>query len=129
MKPNYLTELIDRASAAAGSDAALARELEIGRSLVSDWRKGTKSCSPADQTLMASLAGLDADAWAARAVIEQHRGTAKGAKLEAALKKALLVTGAALLSGSAVAAPVIQSAKNQLEYFIRCINCLAPKPA
>ena len=109
MKPNYLTELIDRASAAAGSDAALARELDIGRSLVSDWRKGSKSCSPADQTLMAAMAGLDADAWAARAVIEQHRGTAKGAKLEAVLKKALVLTGVALASSSAQAAPAISA--------------------
>ena len=72
---------------------------------------------------MAALAGLDADAWAARAVIEQHRGTTKGAKLEAALKKALLVTGAVIASGSAAASPAISAAQSSLKYLIRCILC------
>ncbi len=64
-------------------------------------------CPAGDVALMAQLAGLDADAWVARAVISQYEGTAKGAKLEAALKKALLATGAVLLSGSVHAAVAI----------------------
>jgi hypothetical protein len=123
MKQNYLIELIDRASAEAGNDSKLAKLIESSPQAISDWRNERKKCPPADQALMASLAGLDADAWAARAVIEQHRGTAKGAKLEAALKKALALTGAALASSSAVAGPAIKGAQNCLEYFIRCILC------
>jgi len=107
MKPNYLDELIDRASKKAGSDAALARYLEQSRGAVSDWRAGRMKCPAGDVALMAELAGLDPDAWVARAVISQYEGTAKGAKLEAALKKALLATGAVLLSASVHAQPVI----------------------
>lgn len=113
-KPEYLDELINRASKKAGSDSALARELEVGRQLVSDWRHGRKPCSPEDQALMAGMAGLDAEAWGARAMIAKHAGTTKGAKLEGALKKALVVTGGALVSCGAIAA-------NDF-YFIRCIH-------
>ena len=109
MKPNYLDELINRASKAAGSDSELARQLEVSRGFVSDWRHGKKKCPAADVALMAGIAGLDADAWVARAVISQYEGTAKGAKLEAVLKKALLVTGAALASSSVHAGPVISA--------------------
>lgn len=52
-------------------------------------------CPPADVALMADIAGLDAEAWTARAVIAQHEGTEKGEALKAALKKAFAVTGAA----------------------------------
>ena len=106
MKPEYLEELIDRASKAIGSDSALARELEVGRSKVSDWRAGRATCSPEDQALMAALAGLEARDWGARAMIAKHAGTSKGAKLEAALKKAFVATGAALASCGAIAGEV-----------------------
>lgn len=123
MKPKYLDELINRASKAAGSDAALARELEQTRAAVSNWRNDRTPCPPADQALMAAIAGLDAEAWGARALIAQHEGTTKGAKLEAALKKAFLATGAVIASSSASAAPVINAGQNLYEYFIRCILC------
>jgi hypothetical protein len=109
MKPEYLDELINRASKVAGSDAALARHLEQGRQAISNWRSGRTPCPPGDIALMAALAGLDAEAWNARAVISQYEGTTKGAKLEAALKKALLATGAVLLSGSVHAAVAIDN--------------------
>jgi len=115
MKPIYLDELIDRASKAAGSDSALARSLEVSRQSVSDWRHGRKTCPAADVALMAELAGLDPEAWTARAVIQQHEGTTKGAKLEKALKKAALATGAVVVSFGAIAA-------NDVAYLIRCIN-------
>jgi len=121
-KQIYLVELIDRASKVAGSDAALARHLEQNRQAVSDWRHGRARCTPGDVALMAELAGLDAEAWAARAIISQYEGTSKGAKLEEALKKALLATGGAIVSSGVHAAPVISAARDWLEYFIRCIN-------
>jgi len=123
-QPEYLIELIDRASKNAGNDTRLAQELEVPKQTVSNWRHGRKPCPPADQALMANIAGLDAEAWGARALINQHAGTTKGAKLEAALKKALLVTGAAMLSSGAQAAPVISAAYDQTMYFIRCIFCI-----
>ncbi|MDP2000370.1 MAG: hypothetical protein Q8K22_12355 [Rhodoferax sp.] len=115
MKPEYLDELIDRASKAAGNDTALAKELEVSKTVISDWRGGRKRCSPEDQALMAALAGLEAENWGARAMIAKHAGTTKGAKLEVALKKAFVATGAALVSCGAIAA-------NDF-YFIRCILC------
>jgi len=115
MKPNYLVELINRAAEKAGSDAKLARILEVSRSRISDWRNERTTCPPADVALMAELAGLDAEAWTARAVISQHEGTSKGAKLEAALKKAFVATGAALATFGV-------SAANDAVYYIRCIN-------
>jgi hypothetical protein len=123
MKPKYLDELIDRASKAAGSDSELARQLEVSRSFVSDWRNERKKCPAADVALMAAIAGLDAEAWGARALIAQHEGTSKGAKLEAALKKALLATGAALLSSSASATAATDGFHNLIIDFIRCILC------
>ena len=123
MKPNYLDELINRASKAAGSDSALARQLEQPRQAISDWRGSRKTCPPADQALMAHIAGLDADAWGSRALINQHEGTTKGAKLEAALKKALLATSAALASGGAQAAIATEPFHHAISYFIRCILC------
>ena len=123
MQPEYLIELIDRASKEAGNDTKLAAMIESSSAAISDWRHGRKKCPPADQALMAGVAGLDPEAWAARAVISQHAGTAKGAKLEAALKKSLLATGAAVLSSGVHAAPVIDAARDLCLYFIRCILC------
>lgn len=114
MKPSYLDELINRASKAAGSDAALARHLEQPRQAISDWRGNRKKCPAGDVALMAELAGLDADAWVARAVVSQYEGTTKGAKLEAALKKALVLTGVALASSSVQAAPAISAIADTL---------------
>lgn len=95
-KPPYLDQLIDRAAAKCGSDYKLAQSLKVSRSTVSQWRYGRKTCPAADQALMAHLAGLDAEAWSARALIAQHEGTEKGRLMAEALKKALLATGAAL---------------------------------
>ena len=106
-KPIYLDELINKASTAAGNDSKLAKRLHQSRSVVSDWRSGRQTCPPADQALMADLAGLDADAWAARAVIAQHEGTEKGELLKQALKKAFVATGAAVATFSAQASSVI----------------------
>lgn len=115
-KPEYLDELINRASEAAGNDNQLAKALDVGRSAVSEWRKGLRTCPAADQALMAQIAGLDAEAWAARAIIEAYEGTPKGEKLANALKKALLATGA-------VAASFGANAYESASHFIRCIFC------
>jgi len=114
-KPDYLDRLIDLASKAAGSDYKLAAELGTSRQTVSNWRHGHKTCPAGDVALMAQLAGLDPEAWTARAVIEQYAGTAKGEKLAAALGKALLATGAVIASSGA----------NAGSYLIRCIERLS----
>jgi len=117
-KPDFLDELINRASKAAGNDAQLAKRLAINRQRISQWRNGYTTCPAADVALMASVAGLDAEAWGARALIAQHEGTEKGKLLQQALKKALAATGAALgLCGSAAAQSICD--------FIRCIESKA----
>ena len=103
-KPEYLDELIDKASKAAGNDSQLGKKIGVNRQTVSNWRKGQQKCPPADVALMAHIAGLDAEAWGARALIAQHEGSAKGELLKQALKKAFVATGAAIgLCGSTAA--------------------------
>ena len=121
-KPDYLDQLIDKASQAAGSDYKLAQELETSRQTVSDWRKGRKTCPAADVALMAQLAGMDPEAWTARAVVAQYEGTPKGEKLAIVLGKALLATGAVIASSGA------NAAHNAMGYFIRCIDWLSYSP-
>lgn len=119
-KPEYLDQLIQKASEAAGSDYQLGKRLKSSRQAVSDWKAGRKTCPAADQALMAGIAGLDPEAWAARALIAQHEGSEKGELLKQALKKALLATGAAIGTyGSQVQAATLDG----LGYLIRCILC------
>lgn len=119
IKPDYLDQLIERASVVAGSDYKLAQRLRVTRQMVSQWKHGHKTCPAADQALMAGIAGLDAEAWAARALISQHEGSEKGELLKQTLKKALLVTGGALATfGASAQAATLEG----LGYFIRCIN-------
>ena len=117
-KPEFLSQLIDKASNATGSDYKLATELGVTRFTVSNWRAGRKTCPAGDVALMAQLAGMDPEAWTARAVVAQYEGTPKGEKLAVALGKALLATGAVIASSGAAA----------YEYFIRCIDWLSYLP-
>lgn len=120
IKPEYLDQLMDAASEKAGSDYALAKMLDTSRSSVSDWRHGRKTCPIADQALMASIAGLNAEEWTARALVQSYAGTPKGVKLERALKKLLVVTGAAIVSSGASATMIFSTSS---AYLIRCILC------
>ena len=95
-RPSYFDELLDKASKTAGNDAKLAAALGVPRQRISQWRRWQQPCPPADQALMAHIAGLDAEAFSARALIALHEGSAKGEMLKQALKKALLATGGAL---------------------------------
>lgn len=122
LKPDYLDQLIDQASAKAGSDYKLAKMIDVSRQAVSNWRHGEKTCPVADVVLMAEIAGLESDKWAARALVKQYEGTPKGDKLYRALGKALLVTGAAIATSGASAAGIF-STVNPMGYFIRCILC------
>jgi len=89
-----LNLLIDKASAIAGSDYKLAQSLSVPRGHVSDWRHGRRTATPADQALMAHVAGLDPVVTLARATVEQFEGKAKGDALMKALGKASRLTGA-----------------------------------
>jgi len=118
-----LKELIEKASKNAGSDAALARIIGVAQPNIPMWKAGTRPCPPADVALMASVAGLDADEWLVRAVMAKHQGTPKGEKLMRVLKASVL-TGAALGSGSALAATASAAYGSLIESiaeFARCI--------
>lgn len=54
-KPEFLSQLIDKASTAAGSDYKLAAELGVTRFTVSNWRAGRKTCPAGDVALMAHI--------------------------------------------------------------------------
>lgn len=98
-----LNVLIDKASAIAGSDYKLAQSLDVPRQHISNWRHGKRTATPADQALMAHIAGLDPVQVLARATVEQYEGKAKGDALMKALGKASLATGAVLGSAGAMA--------------------------
>jgi hypothetical protein len=115
--------LLDKAKLASGSDYKTAQKIGATRFNLSDWRNGRRPIPVADVVLTAQLAGLDAVEWGSRAIAAQHEGTAKGMKLQAALKKAFVLTGAALVtSGASAAAITTTTAKVGLAYFIRCIR-------
>jgi len=128
-KSDYLTQLINMASAKAGSDYALAKMLDTPRSAVSMWKAGKRSCPVGDQVLMAEIAGLDAREWNDRALVAQYEGTPKGDKLYRALGKALAATGAVLVSSGASATVISSTVKTGVLYFIRCIDLLSRKRA
>lgn len=111
---DFLIELIERASDAAGNDNKLAQRLEVGRSAVSDWKHGRKTCPAGDVALMAEIAGLDPTDWTCRAVAAQYGDTEKGKRLRNALKKALVATGAAVVSSGAMAAETLGRVANRL---------------
>lgn len=112
--------LLDKARAQTGSDYKTAQQIHVSRMTLSHWRHSKQSMPAADVALVAKLAGLDAVAWGSRALIEPHEGTPKGEMLKEALKKALLVTGAAIVSSGANAAETIS---HSAAYLIRCILC------
>lgn len=128
-KPDYLDQLIDLASSKAGSDYKLAKMINVPRQNLSAWKHARKTCPVADVVLMAEIAGLDAHAWSARAIVKQYEGTPKGDMLYRVLGKALLVTGAAIASSGASAAAIFSSetARDAISYLIRCILLFSPK--
>lgn len=128
-KPDYLDQLIEKASTAAGSDYKLAALLEVPRQNLSAWKHGRKTCPVGDVALMAEIAGLKPEEWIARAVVKQYEGTSKGDKLFRALGKALAVTGAAIASSGASAHLIssLETPAKGLSYLIRCIVLLTYK--
>lgn len=124
--PDYLSQLIEQAAAHAGSEYKLAKLIGVPQQNLSAWKHGRKSCPVADQVLMADIAGLKPEEWAARALIAQHQGTEKGDKLYKALSKLVGATGAALVSFGASAHPIFShDGIRAAGQFIRCILLLS----
>ena len=77
--------LIAKAAEKLGSQAALARELGVHRSQITNWKSGTDKCQAADLAAIAYLAGFNAMNVLAATTLKEHEGTQKGAVLNAAL--------------------------------------------
>ncbi|MDN6886482.1 hypothetical protein QMO14_23095 [Variovorax sp. CAN2819] len=124
-----LNLLIDKAAKAAGSDNKLAIALGVTRQRISNWRHAHQACTPADQALMAHIAGLDPVQVLARATVEAYEGKPKGDALMKALGKALLVTGAAIGSAGAAAhqifsmVPGATDLVGMLAHWTQCALC------
>ena len=102
---NLLDKARERRSLA--SDNALAQSLHVSRSIVSEWRKGTKPVPDDRICALASMAGEDAGIWLVKIHAESaHGDTARAwAKLARQLGAAAVVSVAALLPlGNAQAA-------------------------
>ena len=119
--PTFLSQLLDKSKDKTGSDYATAKAIGVPRQHLSNWRNGSRECSPEDVAQLAAVAGLEADKWLIRAVLAKHEGTAKGDRLIKALGKVLAATGAAVASSGAHALPIFSL--EYVSYFIRCIFC------
>lgn len=122
MKQEELLQLIDAAKAKMGSDRQVAIALGIPSQHIANWKSGNRNPQPEDIALLASIAGLEADKWALRALIEKHEGTAKGDLLIKALGKGLLATGAAIASVGAHATLIFGSTAPDIvgSVLVRC---------
>ena len=129
MKPSDdLIALIERASAAAGSDYKLAQLIGQGRQRISNWRHGEVTCPVEDQALMASVAGLDPAEFLVRAVVLKHQGTPKGDRLMKVLGKSSIAIGAVIGSAGAAAHAIgsmtsIATAAKLLAKITQCALC------
>ncbi|MDO8713143.1 MAG: helix-turn-helix transcriptional regulator [Polynucleobacter sp.] len=119
--PPDLCQLLDKAKAITGSDYATAKAIGVARQHLSNWRNGSRECSPEDVAQLAEVAGLEAEKWFIRATLKKHEGTPKGDRLYKALGKSLLLTGVALVSSGAAAQQIFLI--KPVVYFIRCILC------
>jgi|SRR5450830_1586367 len=101
--------LIDKAVSIAGSQAKLARMLDMPGQHITNWLSGQRTCTPEDRARLAGMCGLDANQELIRSIIEKHEGTKKGDDLRHFLGKSLLAIGAAVASSGASAAAIFST--------------------
>lgn len=97
MKHPELAELIEIATAVAGSKSELARRVGVQPGRLYQWRDGTRPCPPEKVALIAAVGNLPADQWLTRATLWKHEGTEDGERLARALGKSMRAIGAALV--------------------------------
>lgn len=68
MRPT-LIDLIENAAQRVGSHAELARQLDVPRQRLNDWKSGYRPCPPKAQGQIAELAGANAKDWVWEAVM------------------------------------------------------------
>ncbi|MDH4419207.1 MAG: hypothetical protein QE485_18505 [Acidovorax sp.] len=87
---SQLTLLIEKAASIAGSEYKLAKTLHMPQPTISQWKAGTRRCSPTDRAALADIAGANPAEEAIEAVIEGiDLETPKGQRAKEALMKAL----------------------------------------
>lgn len=91
-----LISLILRAGEAVGSEYKLAKLMGVPQQHISNWKAGTRTCTPEDRARLAGFAQEDAVQELVRATLEKTAGTLKGDQLFKLLGKSLHQTGAAL---------------------------------
>lgn len=111
--------LIAKAGQIVGSEYRLAKELGINQQVISAWKAGTRTCTPADRARLAGFAGEDAVQELVRATIESASGTKKE-QLQALMGKWLHETGEALVSIGVAVTSLIFAAN--LADIPRCIE-------
>ena len=92
---DQLILLIEKAGSIVGSEYKLAKALGYPQTVLTDWKAGRRTCTPADRARLAGFAREDAVQELVRATIEAAKGT-KREQLMRVLGKASRATGAAL---------------------------------
>ena len=117
-----LNLLIDKASAIAKSDYKLAKVLEIPQQHISNWKAGTRVCSPEDRARLADIANDDGHLEFLRATIKKYEGTTRGEHMKKILKKLWPATGEGISGGLTmmVGAAVLEYGGSDV---LRCILC------
>lgn len=94
----YVTNLIEKAGKAVGTEYKLAQEMGLPQSVLTGWKSGRRICVPDDRARLAGFAREDAAQELIRATIEKNEGTLKGEQLKKLLGKPSHQTGEALNS-------------------------------
>lgn len=87
--------LITKAASIVGSEYKLAKQLGIPAQHITNWKSGSRTCTPADRARIAGFAQEDAVQELVRATIEAAKGT-KREQLQRVLGKLSHQTGAVL---------------------------------
>lgn len=93
-----LTNLIEKAGKLCGSEYKLAKAMGLPQQVLSSWKSGARTCTPADRARLAGFAREDAVQELVRATIDSAKGL-KREQLMKVLGKLSHQTGAALHTG------------------------------
>jgi len=106
--PNeHLVALIERAAANVGSEAKLARAMDMDPPTLSNIKAGKRPCPPEVRALLAGYAREDAVQELVRAHLERTEGTRRGEQLRILLGNVSRATGAASVFGALVLGSLI----------------------
>lgn len=121
-QPETLIALIEKAAAVVGSESKLAKSMGIPQTNISNWKAGTRTCTPEDRARLAGFAREDAVQELVRATLEKTEGTLRGDQLRQVLGKWLHQTTGALGGAFALGLSLIFLNRFDLDV-LRCIKC------